>query len=269
MDTGYNLINEWFVMSHQIRPTGALNSTLHYHHSYEIFVMISGSTTMLVNDRLIELSGGDIILLKPDDLHKNNGVTRHERYAIHFTNKYILNYYTPAAAQMLVSVFDNNKRTIKSEVFIYIVNLLRNMENNSDTAFIHIGEILAMIMNKQNHVRTKKCCHYQPTEKILEFINKNYRTIGSLDDIANAVHISKQYLCTVFKHETGVTVSEYVNSIRINNACELLRSENSTVTEIASECGYNSPMYFCKMFKKFVHMTPNEYRKYVKTARYL
>lgn len=261
MNSGYNLINEWYVMSHEIRPAGQLHSVFHYHNSYEIFAMVNGSTTMIVNDKMTELSANEVILLRPNDLHKNNGGTQHERYAVHFTDKYILNYYTSVAAEMFFNLFDNEKRTIKVGAFAQILNLLADMEKNENNAFIHIGEILTIITNKNNHEKTKTKCHFQPVEKILEFINKNFGTINTLDDIAKSVHISKQYLCTVFKQETGVTITEYLNTVRINNACELLRSTKPTITEIASLCGYNSPMYFCKMFKNLVHMTPSEYRK--------
>ena len=81
MANGYNPLNDWFYLNRQTRKKGDKQSNLHYHHSYEIFIILRGSTTLLADDKLISVSKNEIVLLKPDDLHKNNGGTEHERYA--------------------------------------------------------------------------------------------------------------------------------------------------------------------------------------------
>lgn len=106
---------------------------------------------------------------------------------------------------------------------------------------------------------------HRTIDLILEYINKNYQTVQNLDDISDAVHISKPHLCKLFKQEMNITVSDYLNTVRINNACELLRNSKHIITDIATACGYNSSTYFCKTFRHIVHMSPNEYRKHIDT----
>lgn len=263
MNMEYNMLNEWYLLSRTEHKAGEY-SPLHYHHSYEIFFMLSGTTEMLVDGRIIELSPNDVVLLRPDCLHKNNGGTKHERYAVHFTDKYLLNYFTPCAAEMLTAGFDNEKRSIKKDAFFRIVNILKTMEREPETAFFHLGGIMTCLRDKNNLSTVQKNIHRQPTENILAFINSHYNSVESLDDIASAVHISKQYLCSVFKKDTGVTVTEYLNGVRINTACDMLSSSDMSVTDIAAGCGYNSSVYFGKVFKCIVHMTPKEYRRYIR-----
>lgn len=96
----------------------------------------------------------------------------------------------------------------------------------------------------------------------VELIQMNYKENIVLGDIADKLHVSKSYLSTLFRKETGKTLLEAVNDIRIGNAEKMLRSTNLSLTEIAFESGYDSQSYFCKMFKRKHGMTPREYREY-------
>ncbi|MCC8168893.1 MAG: AraC family transcriptional regulator [Oscillospiraceae bacterium] len=260
----FDMINKWFVMSRSSHPED-FSSVLHYHNSYEIFVMLKGSTTILVDDELIDINQGEILLIRLNDLHKNNGGTYHERYAVHFTERYLHTYFTDETIKALIRGFDNKKRTIKGEAFLYIIKLLESMESESELVFIHLAELITRIYAEKNQTAPRIKQSYRITEKIFAYINENYAYIESLESIAAAVHISKQYLCAVVKKDTGLTVSDYLNEVRINNACELLRSCNKKITDVAAECGYNSSIYFGRVFKEIVGMTPSEYRKYAKT----
>ena len=263
MKTGYSSAHEWCSVAHDTHPAEYLMSKLHYHNSYEMFIMINGSTTMLVDDKLVPADKRDIIFLKPNILHKNNGGAKHERYALHFTMNYLNTYFTDTAINSIIQNFDKDKLTFTSSAFAGIHELLNKIEHNEKYAYLYIAEIMSIVENKKNIVQEKINRNNSTVNSILEYIHSNYANISGLDDIANEIHITKQYMCQLFKKHTLVTVSDYLNNVRIKNACEMLRSSDMNVTETAMQCGYNSPMYFCKIFKKIVHMTPNEYKKHI------
>ncbi|MGB3986308.1 MAG: helix-turn-helix transcriptional regulator, partial [Limnochordia bacterium] len=73
---------------------------------------------------------------------------------------------------------------------------------------------------------------------------------------------SQYYLSRMFKTVTGLTLIEYLNTIRIQEAQKLLADENLSITEIASLVGYDSQTYFGRMFKRITGLTPREYRKH-------
>lgn len=83
----------------------------------------------------------------------------------------------------------------------------------------------------------------------------------SLNRIAHTLGVHPSYLSRTFKKELGMTLTAYINTLRIEEAKYLLDYSNEPVTEIASSVGYNDPNYFSKVFTKLEHVTPHEYRK--------
>lgn len=104
---------------------------------------------------------------------------------------------------------------------------------------------------------------FPQNEKIhnaIRFIQEHFTENISLSDIANSVNLSKEYLCHIFKQHTGSTLLEYLTETRLSEAKVLLMAyPNKTVGEIAQHCGFDSPSYFCSVFKKHVHMTPLQF----------
>jgi len=95
----------------------------------------------------------------------------------------------------------------------------------------------------------------------LEYIDKNYRHPISLDDICSIAHLSRGYLCRVFKKETGRSVFDYLINRRLQFATNELRSSQSKVIAIALEAGFGDLTYFNRIFKKRLGCSPSEYRK--------
>ena len=71
-----------------------------------------------------------------------------------------------------------------------------------------------------------------------------------------------------FKAVTGKNFKEYLNIARINRAEHVLATTDKTVTQICADCGFNSPAYFIKIFKKYKSMTPMEYKRRKKYNEY-
>lgn len=249
-----------FILNHETKPKRK-NFQLHHHASYEMFIMMSGKTTVLVDDKLISLNERDIMLLRPDILHKNAGEKIHDRYSIHFTREYLTEYFSDKLIDSITGIFKNNKLTVTDSAFNDIIKLIYKIEENQDYACIHTAEIAAVLSDKNNLISSDIRKVSKTSDSILEYIKKNYSVISGLDDIARDLYISKPYMCHIFKKETDITISDYLNSIRISNACELLKDGEKNITETATQCGYNSAAYFCRMFKKIMKVTPKEYQK--------
>lgn len=97
--------------------------------------------------------------------------------------------------------------------------------------------------------------------KILNYTEENLGEGITLDKICTEFHISKYYLCHLFKKQTGLTVTEYIHMRRIAVAKTLLCSTEKTVGEVAAECGFNSQAYFGKLFSLSEGVTPGEFRR--------
>ncbi len=85
----------------------------------------------------------------------------------------------------------------------------------------------------------------------------------SLSQVAAQVVLSPTYFSGVFGREVGATFIEYLTSVRIHKASELLRSTSLTSSEIAYRIGYQNPRYFYSVFRKVVGQPPNEFRRSV------
>lgn len=85
----------------------------------------------------------------------------------------------------------------------------------------------------------------------------------SLKNIASQLSISPTYLSALFHKECGVTLTDYVNSKRIEHAIFLLNTTNKLINTISCECGIQDTNYFIKLFKKSTGMTPTKYRELI------
>ncbi len=103
-------------------------------------------------------------------------------------------------------------------------------------------------------------------QQVVSFVDKNYSEPTSLKVISNRFNISSAYLGKLFKEETGVGFSKYLNTLRINQAKKLLISTPEKANKIAFEVGYSDSNYFYNIFKKYIGMYPSEYMK-IKTPK--
>jgi AraC-like DNA-binding protein len=103
---------------------------------------------------------------------------------------------------------------------------------------------------------------YSPiVKKTILVIDSDISAELSLNTLAQKQGISAGYLATVFKKETGKTVSEYIQDKRIDHAIYLLNTTNLQIQTVALHCGIMDVQYFSKIFKKKVGKTPREYRE--------
>ncbi len=97
--------------------------------------------------------------------------------------------------------------------------------------------------------------------KAKAYINANFHKEISLDDVSREVDISPYYFSKIFKEETGENFIEYVTSVRMEKAKELLEQSALSMKEICAQVGYSDPNYFSRTFKKNVGVTPTEYKE--------
>ena len=92
------------------------------------------------------------------------------------------------------------------------------------------------------------------------YIQRHFRSITSLSEIADYVHVSRSYLSTLFKKETGIPIVDYVNGLRLAEAERELTGTRRDITDIALSVGFREASYFSRLFKKRYGMNPREYR---------
>ena len=140
--------------------------------------------------------------------------------------------YADAISNQLASVFDNSKAA-----YAFLLDL-------ADYALEHPALSSPRVTLAKNYLDS----HY-------------YTTDLNLDEVADAVGLSKYHLCREFNHLYGISPGKYLANLRLQKSCALLlQSRQHTIAEIASMVGFSNDNYFCKVFRKAFGTTPTQYR---------
>jgi len=98
-------------------------------------------------------------------------------------------------------------------------------------------------------------------EEALSLIEKHYAENLTASDVAEYLGISESSFVKLFKNRTGYTYLKYLTLYRMKNSIKFLADKSKRTTEVAAMVGYSDYRYFSEVFKKYLGITPNEYRK--------
>jgi AraC-like DNA-binding protein len=170
-----------------------------------------------------------------------------------FKHKLHLN---PSQQNLLISLRDQIEREMKEQTPGYLplckslfIQLLVFVSRSFDTSITS--------QNVRNEFDGKE----KMVAAAISFLEQNYSSDVSVEDIAKSAFVSSSRLSHVFTSATGMSLIDYLTKLRINRACELVASTGKTVSEIAYLLGFHDPSYFGRAFKQNTGKTPSEYRK--------
>ncbi len=92
-------------------------------------------------------------------------------------------------------------------------------------------------------------------ERIRKYVSQNYMYDISVRDIADMLGLTPNYVSNIFRQSAGITVTRYINTVRIDKAKELLKYTNMKIYEVADKTGFSNPSYFCTVFKEITGTT--------------
>jgi two-component system response regulator YesN len=98
--------------------------------------------------------------------------------------------------------------------------------------------------------------------EILIYISENIKNKITIEDLENKFFYNRYYIMKLFKKEIGLTIVEYINSIRIYNSITLIRGENSNLMSIAFKSGFYSLEYFSETFKLITKLNPRKFKDF-------
>jgi len=119
-----------------------------------------------------------------------------------------------------------------------------------------------MIRDYCHLVKNKSRIQYSPIiRNAINYIELNLNSSLSLSILAKELHVSSPYLSCIFKQESGITITDFINKERIHTSLKLLSTTNEQIQDIAFYVGIHDINYFTKIFKKEIGVTPRDYRK--------
>lgn len=101
----------------------------------------------------------------------------------------------------------------------------------------------------------------QAVKDVISYIDFHYAEDLGLAFFADMLNLTKNYLSSLFKKETGLTLTDYIHQVRVRQAITLINSTSLPISTIATACGYNDINYFIRIFKKIFGISPKQYQK--------
>ncbi len=101
--------------------------------------------------------------------------------------------------------------------------------------------------------------------QIIQKLNMRHNLKKGISFIFSSLNYSKSHICNTFKKYMKVSLTEYINDLRLSYAASLLKLTNSSLFDISQECGFSSLSYFNKLFKQKYNCTPAKFKKAPKT----
>ncbi len=156
------------------------------------------------------------------------------------------------------------KSTVLSRIdHIYSLGELEQYIQNCDS-ILSIKQLMSQILAAYIEEVESSSKYSRVVRDVMEYIASHYCKLDlDLREIADHVHLSTAHLGTLFKHETGVTIKQYIADYRLDLAKKLISNEHYKINAISEQCGYASASYFTKVFKDATEVTPVEYRKMI------
>lgn len=240
----------------------------HWHDYMELIFVTQGSILISFDNREQLVNANELIIIPPQQLHA--GVPGKEGVKVYSifldiaalsNNTFVSEIYFQPLLDGRISFINTTNRP----EIIRSVNELINANKTINSIYTQgkVYELIGLIFELSGSVNESPLSIKM--QKILEYVQKHYSEDISSNSICTEFGYTESHLCRLFKKHTGVTVSKYVQTLRIENAKKLLQETDMEINRISEACGFLDFSYFCRCFKSFVRYTPSDFRKRMKT----
>lgn len=252
----------------------------HWHRTAELFYIQSGTLEYTTAQGKWIFPAGSGGMIRPNVLHSTRSLAEHEsnvqllhlfdpsllagEHGSRMERKYILPLTAASGIEMIplhpadptqAGILERIRRAFDlpeeewgyefklrealTQIWLELFELARPSIGQADAVSDTDGTIKALIIYVQEHYQEPIC----------------------VEQLAQAVHISKRACFRLFQENLHMTPVGYIRSCRLQNACRMLTRSDSSITQIAHLCGLGSSSYFGKVFREKYHCTPSEYRE--------
>ena len=247
-----------------------LFKTWHATDAITILFVQGGEGSIVCAERSYPLGAGTICLIGRGKYH----YTLPEHPEAYVRSKIFIPF---SLFEKILALFPNEKiHRMKEKTFVYsplsakakqeaeriFQSLLSSDAADREASFVAASLQLLILLDRFSSADILAA--QNPIAQAVEYINRNLSKELSMDEICEALHISKYHFCRKFKQSTGMTVMNYILKTRITLARDMLSSTQNSITEISMKCGFSSVSYFCRVFKTDVGKTPSDFRKSAK-----
>ncbi len=240
------------------------NVAREYHDSFLFLYTISGSGTIDTEDNEFILSPGFGTIIdcrKPHSYHCNDDDWKF--FWMHFKGSSSAPMYDILYHDSICPI----KLTERENFEQLSMELVHKAAQSDIISSLEISARIHAIFNKLIHSviegekSTRRKTYSDDIDAVIDFIESNYHDPITVDDMIKQIHISKYHFIRLFRRVIGITPYSYLTNYRINISKQMLRSSDSSISEIAESCGFSDTSNFIAHFKRHTGVRPAQYRK--------
>ena len=259
---------------------------MHTHNFIEINYILSGRCIHIENDHPIEAKAGNLFIINYMVPHKNKPFPNDKPYvsynigftpgALDSSMKKEFDFLKLKSSFLLDTIFPNTPETPQSEIFSknsfnelepLFEDMLSEYTNGYKGAYdllrAYLLELIIKVFRKLD-TNTMTNPHKKQEYYInlaVQYMKQNYMHKLKVEDIAYRSFLSKSYFSQLFKDITGMCFSDYLQKIRMDEACRLLTTTDKIISDIGYEVGFNDMKSFYAIFHRHTGFTPKQYRQ--------
>jgi YesN/AraC family two-component response regulator len=274
-------------VEHMVRSSDFDMRYNHFHQEYEIYLLLGGRRQIFFDNRAYIAEAGNLVLVDSGQIHMSHSVSndlykQYERIILYIDQDKVKQYDVMFPELKMgrflhkhFGIYALSPEQLGRIVRMY-QNLMKEMkdQNAKSQTMMDLEIIDAFISfwrenkpvsyiedDKNGGTNTGKNGKYTTVYAVSDYVSEHFCEDISLDDLSNRFFISKYYLSRSFREVTGVGIREYVNTLRVQKAQNLLSDTNMSVSEISERLGFESITYFERIFKRFQSISPVQFRK--------
>ena len=266
-------ISDNVVFSHRTNAyqTGVFGERLHFHDFYELTIIISCDGVEFISDeQRVKVFKGTSILAKPNKFHmfRIYKPTVYDRFVVYFKNiddifpyKSIMDFTKKGNESCAIFIKDLDETIFKIE------SALTNESTYQTTkAFLSLCNLFLCLSDSKNEEKKQMDISIPPfIHKIKEYVDKNFSTIRSVENLSKQFFYSREYVSRAFKKYYNTPLYYYILKRKIT-LCASLLSNGESVEVASKKAGFINASSFINSFKNHYGVTPSEYKK-IKTDK--
>lgn len=280
IDLDYKLFENFIIKN---IDTDYFKNIHHFHKDYELVIILESSGKRIIGNHIESFDSKDVVFMGPDlshawfndhEYYEDNEHLRAKSVVIYFKYKwikeFILNLPGMDSSRLEECLKDAERGIkIKGKAGKRIHEIASNIEHSTGLKItIDILSILQEIseakeiklLAQPGYVNLYDTKDELRIQKVYEYVAQNFQDKIKLSEVAATAYMTPNAFCRYFKMRTRKNFSLFVNEIRVNHACKLLRVKDYSIAYISNQSGFNSLSNFNKFFKKTMKKSPREYR---------
>lgn len=241
---------------HRLREEGV--------NQYVLIYCVDGSGFYVVDGKRHEVKKNQYFILPIGKPHEYGATEGHHWtiYWVHFRGKAAHVFAEGAATPQTINVTMQSRISERINIFEEILTTLHLGDGIEDLRYASslLAHFLASMRYLEQFRRAKAEEERDIVEQAIHYMRENIEQHITMDAVLRYVGYSQSHFSTVFKKKTGVSPITYINRLKIEHACRLLRSTDMKIYMICYKVGIEDPLYFSRLFSKLMGMSPTEYR---------